>query len=156
VEYIDGDTCIFRIGVQAVDAGEIDQDQIAAADTAELAEMLFDGDSGVVGDLLTKAREPIEECRLARVRRPDQRDSADLASNRSSEVFLNCTNADRTGRFASQSDFKTIDVVDGWIACRCPTYDDDSRFGNYAHVHEVMSYLVRKVQGLDDRHFPDA
>ena len=74
---IAGDLFVFRARVQAVDAGQIDQDHFAVVDAAMhfgFADALFDGDAGEVGYFLAQAGEAIEERRFAGVRRADDGD----------------------------------------------------------------------------------
>ena len=76
---VDGDASVFRIGIEAVDAGEIDEGEVGAADAVEAADALLDGDAGVVGDFLAEAGEAIEEGGFAGVRRTDEGDRVDAA-----------------------------------------------------------------------------
>jgi hypothetical protein len=70
-EDIGGNAFVVGTGVEAVDAGEIDDKDIAALLRAGAADVVFDGNAGEVGDLLAEAGEPVEERCLAGVRRPD-------------------------------------------------------------------------------------
>lgn len=79
MQNVHGDAGVFRVGIEAVDAGEIDEDEVAASDAAEFAEVLLDGDAGVVGDLLAQTGEAVEERGFAGVGRADESDGADFA-----------------------------------------------------------------------------
>ena len=72
-KHIDCDAGVFGVGGEAVDAGEIDQREVAATDTLHLAGVVFHGHAGVVCDLLAQAGETVEQGRLAAVWRPDER-----------------------------------------------------------------------------------
>jgi hypothetical protein len=71
-QHIDSDTGILGIGRKRVDAGQVDEGQVRAADASHQAHALFDSDAGVVGDLLTETGQAIEKSGLTGVRRPDQ------------------------------------------------------------------------------------
>ncbi len=71
---VDGDAGVFRVGVEGVDAGEIDEGEVFAADAGHEAHTLLDGDAGEVGYLLAKAGEAIEKSGFAGVGRADEDD----------------------------------------------------------------------------------
>ncbi len=79
-QHIDGDTCIFGVGGKTVDAGQVDQREVVAADAAHAAGVLLHRHAGIVGDLLAQAGEPVEERGFAAVRRPDERNGAETAA----------------------------------------------------------------------------
>ena len=66
-EDFDGDAGVFGVSGERVDAGKVDQREVAAADGFHLAGVMLDGDAGVVCDLLPHAGEAIEEGGLAAV-----------------------------------------------------------------------------------------
>ena len=63
---VDGHAGIFGIGVETVNSREIDEGEVAAADAVEFAEVLLDGNPGVIGDFW---RRPVR--RLKRVDLPE-------------------------------------------------------------------------------------
>jgi hypothetical protein len=73
-QHVDGDARVFRVGSERVDAGQIDEGEVVAADAGHEAHALLDGDAGVVGDLLAQAGEAVEERGLAGVGRADEDD----------------------------------------------------------------------------------
>ncbi len=71
------DLLVFRARIQAVDAGQIHQDNVVVVRSAihfGFAYAMFDGDAREVGDFLAQAGEAIEERRFARVGRADDGD----------------------------------------------------------------------------------
>ena len=77
---IDGDAGILGVGGQRVDAREVDQRKVAAADTLHASGVVIDGDTRVVGGLLAKAGQPVKECGFAAVRWSHQRDGFEPAA----------------------------------------------------------------------------
>jgi hypothetical protein len=75
-EHVDGNAGIFGVSRERVDAGQIDQGEVAAADRLHAAGVVLHSDARVVGDLLAHAGEAIEEGGLAGVRRTDEGDGA--------------------------------------------------------------------------------
>ncbi len=71
-EHVDGDAGVFGVGRERVDAGQVDEGEVVAADAGHEAHALLDGDAGIVGDLLAQAGEAIEERGLAGVGRSDE------------------------------------------------------------------------------------
>ena len=71
-EHVDGDAGVFRVGGERVDAGQVDEGEVFAADAGHEAHALLDGDAGEVGDLLAQAGEAVEEGGLAGVGRADE------------------------------------------------------------------------------------
>jgi hypothetical protein len=63
-----------------VHAGKIHEVDGAVVGDFDAADVLLDGDAGVVGDLLTEAGQTIEEGRLAGVGRPDEGDERRVVS----------------------------------------------------------------------------
>ena len=78
-QHIDGDAGIFRVGGERVDAGQVDEGEVVAADAGHEAHALLDGDAGIVGDLLAQAGQAIEKCGFAGVGRADEDDGAQRA-----------------------------------------------------------------------------
>jgi len=76
-EDFDGYAGVFGVGGERIDAGEVDEREVAAADGLHLAGVVLDGDARVVGYLLAHASEAVEEGRLAAVWRADERDGAE-------------------------------------------------------------------------------
>ena len=81
LEHVDGDAGVFRVGGEGVDAGQVDEGEVVAADAGHEAHALLDGDAGVVGHLLAEAGEAIEESGLAGVGRADEDDGAKSAGS---------------------------------------------------------------------------
>jgi hypothetical protein len=75
-EHIDGDARVLRVGGERIDAGQIDEREVVAADRLHAAGVVFHRDAGIVRDLLAQAGEPVEEGGLAGVGRADERDRA--------------------------------------------------------------------------------
>jgi hypothetical protein len=82
-EDVDGDAGVFRIRSEGVDAGQIDEGEVRAANAGHEAHALLDGDAGVVGDFLTEAGEAVEKGRLAGVGRADEDDGLERTGRRS-------------------------------------------------------------------------
>jgi hypothetical protein len=61
------------------------------------------------------------------------------------------THPDITGSLAAQSDLEAVDGVDGRIAGGRATYDYDTRIWSKAHVHKLVSNLVRQIKRLNYR-----
>ena len=80
LEHIDGNARIFGVAGKAVDAGQIDQRKVVAADAAHAARALLYCHAGIVGHLLSQSSEPVEECGFAAVGRSDERDGAKAAT----------------------------------------------------------------------------
>ena len=57
---VDCNASIFRRAIEAVNAGQIDQHQVFAADAGHAAEVLLHRDAGVVRDFLAKTSQTIE------------------------------------------------------------------------------------------------
>lgn len=57
-----------------MDTGEVDEVEFSTIRQRDRAHLLLDGNARIVGDLLPKAGQLIEERGLARVGRPNQRD----------------------------------------------------------------------------------
>ena len=89
-EDFDGDARVFRVSGERVDAGEIDEREVAAADGLHAAGVMLHGDAGIVGDLLAHAGEAVEEGGFAGVRRTDERDCADAWTCASGQGRLLC------------------------------------------------------------------
>ena len=75
-QHVDGHACIFGVSRERVDAGQIDEREVAAANGLHTAGVVLHGDAGIVGDLLTHPGKPVEEGGLARVRWADESDGA--------------------------------------------------------------------------------
>ena len=73
-QHVDGDAGILRVGGEGVDAGQVDEGEVVAADAGHQAHALLDGDAGVVGDLLAQTGQAIEKSGLAGVGRADEDD----------------------------------------------------------------------------------
>ena len=70
------DRLVFRLRLQAVDAGQIDQpDVVGSEPSLEIALAPVDRDARVVPGLGPMPGEGVEQCRLARVRSPQDRDT---------------------------------------------------------------------------------
>ena len=83
----DGDAGVFRVGGERVDAGQIDEGEVFAADAGHEAHALLDGDAGVVGYFLAEAGEPIEKRGFAGVGRTDEDDGVERR-RRSAEPWV--------------------------------------------------------------------
>ena len=68
-----GDALVFGAGFQAIDAGEIDGENFAAALHLDLAHAMFHRHAGEVRYFLAQAGEPVEQGRFAGVGRSDDR-----------------------------------------------------------------------------------
>src|SRR3546814_5237442 len=66
-------TTLFRSG-QAVGSGQVDQRQRAAVGEARVPCLALDGDPGIIGDLLPRASQGVEQARLAGIGIADERD----------------------------------------------------------------------------------
>src|SRR3546814_6416379 len=66
-------TTLFRSG-QAVGSGQVDQRQRAAVGEARVPCLALDGDPGIIGDLLPRASQRVEQARLAGIGIADERD----------------------------------------------------------------------------------
>ena len=75
-EDVDGDAGVLGVGGERVDAGQVDEGEVVAADGLHAAGVVLDGDAGVVGDLLAQAGEAVEEGGFAGVWRADEGDGA--------------------------------------------------------------------------------
>jgi len=75
-QHVDGDPRILGVGRERIDAGQIDESQVVAAHAGHQTHALLDGDAGIVGHLLTKPGEPVEEGGFAGIRRTDERDGS--------------------------------------------------------------------------------
>src|ERR1700693_4764101 len=64
-------TLVFRAWIEAVDAGQIDENDVAIAGGSGATDALLDGDAREVRDFLAQSSEAIEQGRFSRVRRPD-------------------------------------------------------------------------------------
>ena len=71
-QHVHGDARVFRVRSERVDAGQIDEREVFAADAGHQSLALLDGDAGVVGDFLAQAGELVEERGLAGVGRADE------------------------------------------------------------------------------------
>ena len=54
-QHVDGDPGVLRVGIERVDAGQVDERQIGAAHPGHQPHALLDGDAGEVGHLLAQA-----------------------------------------------------------------------------------------------------
>ncbi len=79
LQHVDGDARVFGVGCERVDAGQVDEREVRAAEALHRAGVVFDGDAGIVGDLLSHPGQTVEERGLAAVGRADERDGADAA-----------------------------------------------------------------------------
>ncbi len=77
-----GHALVLRARREAVDARQVDEDDLPVAVEARAAAPLLDRHAGIVRDLLAEAREAVEERRLAGVRRPDEADEPGGAPER--------------------------------------------------------------------------
>ena len=75
LDHLERDLLVGRGRRQAVGAGQVDDRDRAAVRQARQADLALDRDAGVVGDLLARAGEQVEERGLAAVRVADQRDA---------------------------------------------------------------------------------
>ena len=66
------DLFVRAAGAQRIGAGQIDDGGAAAGRRRDTADLLFDGDAGIVGNLLARAGERVEQRRLARIGISDQ------------------------------------------------------------------------------------
>jgi hypothetical protein len=73
-EDVAGDLFVLGAGLHAVNAGEIDEEDFAAGGGAGFPDVVFDGDAGEVGYLLTEAGEAVKERGFAGVGRADEGD----------------------------------------------------------------------------------
>ena len=82
LQHVDRDARVFGVGRERVDAGQIDEREVRAAEALHRAGVVLDRDAGIVRDLLAHSGQPIEECGLAAVGRTDERDGADASGAR--------------------------------------------------------------------------
>src|SRR3546814_2177991 len=68
-------------GAEAVAAGQVDQRQRPTIGEAGMASLAFDGDARIVGDLLPRAGQRVEQARFAGVGIADERDGGDRAGH---------------------------------------------------------------------------
>jgi hypothetical protein len=61
-------------GLQTIDAGQIDEENVALGGNTSLTGALLDGDTREVSDFLTKAGEAVEESRFTGIGRTDECD----------------------------------------------------------------------------------
>ena len=62
---------VFGARMQAIDAGEIDQEDFLLALELRLAHAVFNGNTGKISHLLAEAGKPVKERGFAGIRRPD-------------------------------------------------------------------------------------
>ena len=86
LEHVLRDPLVERARGEAVHAGEVDQVELTTAPQADTTDVLLDRDARVVRDLLTQAGQLIEEGRLPRVRRADERDEREVVVVRYEDV----------------------------------------------------------------------
>jgi hypothetical protein len=55
------------------------------------------------------------------------------------------------GSLMAQGDLEAVNGVDGWVACGSAPYDHYARFWSKAHMHQVVSDLVRQVKCFNYR-----
>ncbi len=70
IQDIDSNFFIFRLWIEAVDAGKIDQRNFLARVQTEASRVVLHGDAGKVADLLAQSGQAIEERGFARIGRP--------------------------------------------------------------------------------------
>ncbi len=71
LQHVVGDLLVFRAWIEAINSGEIDDDDVVAGGGLGAADPLLDGDAGEVRDFLAQTGEAIEQCRFTGVRRTD-------------------------------------------------------------------------------------
>src|SRR6185312_5025218 len=64
-QYIDRYFFIFRLGIETVDAGQIDEGNLVAGAVVNVSGMVLNRNAGKVSNLLAKPGEAIEESRFA-------------------------------------------------------------------------------------------
>ena len=74
-QHVDGDASVFRVGREGVDAGQIDEGEVFAADAGHESHALLHCDARIVRNLLAKSGKSVEERGFAGVGRPDQDNS---------------------------------------------------------------------------------
>ena len=71
VEHIHRDALILRLGIETVNAGQVNQVDLVAALQTIAAGMVLHGDAGEVADLLAQSRQAVEERGFAGIGRTD-------------------------------------------------------------------------------------
>jgi hypothetical protein len=72
LQHVYRDACILRIGIQAIDARQVDQREVVAAHSRHRAHALFHGHARIVCHLLAQACQAIEKRRFVGIGRTDQ------------------------------------------------------------------------------------
>jgi len=60
------------------------------------------------------------------------------------------TNMDGVGCLVAESDFHSVDEVDGWVAGWSAAQSGDEHIGDETHVHEMVLYGLREVKRNQD------
>ena len=79
LQHVDRNARVLGVGRERVDAGEVDEREVRAAEALHRAGVVLDRDARVVRNLLPHTGQAIEERGLAAVGRPDEGDGADAS-----------------------------------------------------------------------------
>jgi hypothetical protein len=145
-QHVDGDARVFRVGSERVDAGQIDEREVFAADAGHEAHALLDGDAGVVGDfwrrpvsllksvdlpelggpMRTTVLRALPAARLGRLKAGVSQQAFIArprpvrgASSEAGSDWLGGgagADADGCGGLVAEGDFHAVDAVDGGVA----------------------------------------
>ena len=158
-----GDLLVFGTRIEAIDAGQVDDVDGAAAGELREAGMLFHCDAGEVGDFLAHPGQAIKESGFAAVGRPDE--GYGFRGNREEAVVPRPGNRDKRshlplsgrsngqvgGSFAAEGNFGTVDLEDSGIAARSTLSGRDEGSREEAKFHEAAGVVNRKVDRFQDR-----
>lgn len=138
--------------MQAVDAGEIDEGDFAAAGEIDPAGVLFHGDAGKVGDFLAKPGEAVEKSGLAAVRWPNQDDRSERR-----ESWRRCLERQATvagthrlvleahgqlsGGFGAEGDLRTIHLEYAGISAGGAMGCGDDGAGQETQFHKTAGFI---------------
>ena len=173
LQHLDRNPLVFRLGNEAVDAGQVDERDFFAVGIANVADVVLDGDTGKIADFLAQSGEPIVERGLAGIRRTDNRNGAIGGCDRfvlrarhgmarHGRVSLRsitegrCADqghVDVPGELAAYGHFRPFDPIDPGIASRAAAFNGDFETGNKSQVHQVFGDRMVQLEVLHDGAF---
>ena len=145
-EHLDRDRLVFRLRLEAVDAGQVDQPDIVGTEPSlEIALTAVDRYTRVVPRLGPMPGEGVEQGRLARVRRPQDRDAPRPPAGARSVAagpVPSCAglmDPDPPRLAAAQTQERAAKLVHRGIAERRPSNEPDWRSGAEADLPEASA-----------------
>ena len=168
-QHVVRDALVFGARSQAVDARQIDHENVAAGIELDLAHAMLHRDAGKVRHLLAQAGEPVEQSRFAGIGRPDDRHDAPLdeaAARRQAwspaeqswqSLILPFSVPVRSRYGGSASDcglapqrhFRAVHAKHPRVAAGRRMRRRDRVPGQKSHLHQPPRVLLRQVDALE-------